>query len=110
MKMVVDPTTEAPFITPEGAERRVLSHGGGMMAVEFRFPAGVIAPIHHHPHEQIGYVVSGEVELIIDGQESQRLTAGCSYYIPPNVRHGVITLTPTVLFDCFTPIREDFLR
>jgi quercetin dioxygenase-like cupin family protein len=96
-------------ITPEGAQRRVLSYGGGMMAVQFTFEAGVSAAVHSHPHEQIGYVVSGEIDLIMEGEPTVRLRAGSSYYVPPNVRHGVITYAPTVLFDCFTPIREDFL-
>ena len=96
--------------TPEGAERRVLSHGGGMMLVEFTVPrAGIEAPIHSHPHEQLGYVKSGEIDLIMEGEETRRLTEGGSYYVAPNRRHGVITYAPTVLVDAFTPIREDFL-
>jgi quercetin dioxygenase-like cupin family protein len=97
------------FITPEGARRRVLSYGGSMMAVQFEFDAGVAAPVHSHPHEQIGYVVAGEIDLIMEGHETARLTAGSTYYVPPHVRHGIVTHAPTVLLDCFTPIREDFL-
>lgn len=95
--------------TPEGAERRVLSYGGGMMLVQFRFPAGVTAPVHSHPHEQVGYVVQGAIDLLIDGRDPVRLTEGDSYYVPPDVRHGIVTHAPTVLLDCFTPLREDFL-
>ena len=109
MKIVADAAREPAFMTPEGAERRLLSYGGGMMLVQFTFDAGVTAPIHSHPHEQVGYVVSGELDLLMEGQETTRLTAGCSYYVAPNVRHGIITHAPTVLIDCFTPIREDFL-
>lgn len=108
-QIIASAAETAPAITPEGARRRVLSHGGGMMAVQFEFDAGVAGNVHSHPHEQIGYVVSGEIDLIMEGRETVRLTAGCTYYVPPNVRHGVITHAPTVLFDCFTPIREDFL-
>ena len=109
MKLLADATHEPAFMTPEGAERRVLSYGGGMMLVQFTFDAGITAPVHSHPHEQIGYVVSGEIDLMMEGKETTRLTAGCSYYVAPNVRHGIFTRTPTVLIDCFTPIREDFL-
>ena len=109
MKLLADAAREPHFTTPEGAERRILSYGGGMMLVQFTFDAGVTAPIHSHPHEQVGYVVSGELDLLMEGQEMTRLTAGCSYYVAPNVRHGIITRAPTVLIDCFTPIREDFL-
>ena len=109
MKLLADANNEQAFTTPEGAERRVLSYGGAMMLVQFTFDAGVAAPIHSHPHEQIGYVTSGVIDLIMEEQETTRLTAGCSYYVAPNVRHGIVTHTPTVLLDCFTPIREDFL-
>ncbi len=109
MKIIANASEEAATITPEGAERRVLSYGGGMMLVQFSFPANVEAPVHSHPHEQVGYVVSGEIDLIMEGQMTRRLAAGASYYVAPNVRHGVVTLAPTVLLDCFTPIREDFL-
>ena len=109
MKILAQASNENAIITPEGAQRRVLSYGGGMMLVEFTFEPGVSAPIHSHPNEQVGYVVSGEIDLIMDGFERARLTAGGSYYVAPNVRHGIITYTPTVVIDCFTPIREDFL-
>lgn len=109
MKILAQASDERVSITPEGAQRRVLSYGGGMMLVQFTFEAGVSAPIHSHPHEQVGYVVSGEIELIMEGFERTRLAAGASYYVAPNVRHGIITHAPTVLLDCFTPIREDFL-
>jgi quercetin dioxygenase-like cupin family protein len=65
--------------------------------------------MHTHPHEQIGYVVSGAIDLLMDGYAPTRLTAGASYYVAPNVRHGIVTHAPTILLDCFTPIREDFL-
>jgi quercetin dioxygenase-like cupin family protein len=110
MKLI---TQEQPAtLTPEGAERRVLSYGGALMAVEFRFPAGVHAPIHSHPHEQIGYLVSGELELLMEQAGEMTTTllrAGASYYVPPNVRHGVVTRAPCVLLDCFTPMREEFV-
>lgn len=101
---------ESPVATtPEGGERRVLSHGGGLMLVQFSFDAGVTTALHQHPHEQIGYVVSGEIDLIMEGHETTRLSAGGSYYVAPNVPHQVVTHAPTLLVDCFSPRREDFL-
>lgn len=110
MRIIAQASHEDVVITPEGGERRVLSYGGGLMLVQFTFDAGVRAAMHSHSHEQIGYVVSGSIDLIMDGQATVRLTAGSSYYVAPNVRHGIVTHEPTVLLDCFTPIREDFLR
>jgi quercetin dioxygenase-like cupin family protein len=65
--------------------------------------------LHSHPHEQVGYVVSGEIDFNMEGHESIRLKAGGTYYVPSNVKHNIVTYAPTVLVDVFTPIREDFL-
>lgn len=110
MKVIAQASDEPFVTTPEGAERRLLSHGGNMMLVQISFPANVTAPIHSHPHEQIGYVVSGSIDLMMEGRDPTRLTAGSSYYVPPNLKHGIVTHAPTVLLDCFTPMREDFLH
>jgi quercetin dioxygenase-like cupin family protein len=110
MNVIAHAVQETFVMTPEGAERRVLSYGGNMMLVQFTFAAGVTAPMHSHPHEQIGYVVSGTLDLLMESHAPTRLTAGSSYYVAPNVRHGIVTHEPTVLLDCFTPIREDFLH
>jgi len=109
MKIITQAGQEDFVTTPEGAQRRILSYGGGLMLVEFTFESGVSAPLHSHANEQVGYVVSGEIELIMAGFERTRLTAGGSYYVAPNVKHGIVTHAPTVVIDCFTPLRADFL-
>lgn len=109
MKQIAHATQEPVVVTPDGAERRILSYGGSLMLVQFTFAAGVASARHSHPHEQVGYVVSGEVDLVMDGQETVRLRAGSSYYVAPNVKHNIVTYAPSVLLDCFTPLREDFL-
>ncbi len=42
---------------------------------------------HSHPQEQMGYILSGKVELTIAGEKK---VCGCGegYYIPSNVPHG----------------------
>ena len=109
MQIIARSADVEPVTTPEGAQRRLLSYGGTMMVVEFTFTAGTVAPVHHHPHEQVGYVVSGDLTLLMEGRPDERLGAGASYYVPSNVPHGVIIHTDTVLVDVFTPQREDFL-
>ena len=69
MKQIAHAGQEAAFATPDGAQRRVLSYGGSLMLVQFTFAAGVSSARHSHPHEQIGYVVSGEIDLVMDGME-----------------------------------------
>jgi len=110
VKTIACASHEPPFITPEGAERRVLSYGGNLMAVQFTFKAGVTSAAHTHPHEQISYVVSGEIDYCIEGSEPVRLGPGCSCYVPGGVRHYIVTRTAAVLLDCFSPIREDLLN
>ena len=62
-----------------GVTRRVLAHGGRMMAVEVQFEQGAIGPLHNHPHEQLTYVLSGEFEFTI-GEEKHVVTAGDTLY------------------------------
>lgn len=67
-------------------------------------------PPHSHPHEQISYVVSGEVNLFIK-DKTIRLEPGDMFAVPPNVPHGIQLLSEKArLVDTFCPIREDFLK
>jgi len=91
-----------------GISRRLLVHGPALMLVEFTFEGGRDLPIHTHPHEQVGYIVSGRVRLNMNG-EIRDLGPGDSYHALPNVPHGAFICEPTVVVDAFTPPREDFL-
>ena len=88
--------------------RRILQSGVGAMLVEVHFDAGAVTPVHTHPHEQITYVVSGELILTIAGVEKV-VKAGESVLLLGNVPHGARSDVPTVLLDTFTPPREEFL-
>jgi len=91
-----------------GITRRTLVHGPRMLTCEFTLEQGYDLPIHTHPHEQTGYVVSGRIRLQIDGK-SYELEAGDSYYAEANVPHGATVLETAVVVDTFTPVREDYL-
>ncbi|MBK6381577.1 MAG: cupin domain-containing protein [Chitinophagaceae bacterium] len=69
--------------------------------------AGVIAPIHSHPHEQWTYVLEGQMEFTLDG-ETQMLLPGMGAFIPSNVLHGAKAVTACKVIDVFTPVREDY--
>jgi len=90
-----------------GLIRRVLIDSGAMMTCEFTFDANVRIPDHAHPHEQVGYVVSGRIAMTVAG-ETFELGPGDSYGAPSNVRHSAFTLEPTVVVDTFSPPREDY--
>jgi quercetin dioxygenase-like cupin family protein len=50
-------------------------------------PAGGAAGRHSHPGIETGYVMEGELTLVIDGQPPKVLKAGESYQIPAGVIH-----------------------
>ena len=91
-----------------GVTRRILAHGGTMMAVEVSFEQGAVGPLHHHPHEQLTYVLSGRFAFTIDG-ETKEVSAGDTLYKRPGVVHGCVCLEAGTLLDTFTPQRDDFL-
>lgn len=64
--------------------------------------------LHSHPHDQISYVLEGKIRVKV-GTEEKIIEAGGLDIIPSNVPHGVQVLSDKlVLFDIFTPTREDF--
>jgi quercetin dioxygenase-like cupin family protein len=50
-------------------------------------PAGGAAGRHTHPGMETGYVLEGELELLIDGQPPLKVKAGESYQIPEGAVH-----------------------
>lgn len=68
----------------------------------------VVVPAHSHPHEQAGTVISGELEMTING-ETRKLKPGDTYIIPGGVEHGASTGdTPARALDMFSPVRADY--
>jgi quercetin dioxygenase-like cupin family protein len=66
-----------------------------------------VIPEHSHPHEQIGYMVSGEAEFVIEGR-SYVVRAGQMWRLPGGTRHKVITRDLAMrAIDVFYPPRED---
>lgn len=90
------------------AERKLIAHDGSMMMTEIHFTEGADGAPHDHPHEQISYVVSGEI-LFRLGKEEMILKPGDSVYIPSSVPHCLRANSDSVVLDVFTPQREDFL-
>ncbi len=101
----VSPETLDPL-----CERRVLPHTERLMAVEVRFrKGGVGAPHAHSDHDQVTYVLEGSFEVTVGG-ETRTISKGGGFTVERDVTHGVKALEDGALLDCFTPIREDFLK
>lgn len=99
--------TEAE-VTGNGLFRKVLSYTDELMCVENHFEVGAVGALHHHPHTQITYVVSGEFEFTI-GDETKIVRAGDSMLKKHGIEHGCKCLKKGILLDIFTPMREDFI-
>ena len=92
-----------------GVVRQILGYGDSIMLVRVTFNEGAEGYVHKHFHSQVSYVESGEFDVMIDGLE-QRLGAGDSFHIQPNLEHGAVCRKSGVLIDVFSPVREDFLE
>lgn len=67
-----------------------------------------VVEAHSHPHEQLGYLLEGEVEFFI-GDESRHLGPGEMWRIPGGVVHKVIAGAKGArAIDVFYPVREDY--
>jgi quercetin dioxygenase-like cupin family protein len=65
-------------------------------------------PLHHHPHEQGGIMISGKMELTI-GDETRTVTKDEAYLIASNVPHRAVAVGgPALALDIFSPVREDY--
>ena len=51
------------------------------------FVPGGVAGKHTHPGEELGYVVEGELELLIEGQPPKRVKKGEVFFVPAGVVH-----------------------
>jgi quercetin dioxygenase-like cupin family protein len=91
-----------------GVVRRVLAYNKDLMCVENTFEKGAVGALHHHPHTQITYVVSGKFEFEIDGVK-KIVEAGDTMLKMNDVIHGCTCLEAGKLLDIFNPMREDFV-
>jgi len=68
---------------------------------------GAVLPAHSHIHEQITQVISGKLEMTIDGI-TQILESDSIIVIPSNAIHSANALTDCIVIDIFYPVREDY--
>ncbi len=97
----------SPFAMADGVRGRGLFGDDGMLNLVELAP-GAIVPEHSHPHEQMGIVISGEIVMLVDGEE-RPCHAMDAMHIPSGVVHGAYGGPEgAVVLDVFIPVREDF--
>ena len=92
----------------DGLKRKILAYHESLMVVEVYFEKGAEGVVHHHPHEQIAYVLKGKFEFNVDG-EKQVVGPGDTIFVEADKPHGTICLEQGILLDIFTPYRKDFV-
>ncbi|MDZ4794352.1 MAG: cupin domain-containing protein [Bacteroidota bacterium] len=83
------------------------AHGEKMSFGLVEIKAGAILPQHQHVHEQITYIIEGQLEMEI-GSIAYSLTPGSYHVIPSNTLHGAIAVTDCKVIDAFGPVREEY--
>jgi quercetin dioxygenase-like cupin family protein len=87
--------------------RAQLIHTGAVTHSWVEVEAGATFPEHQHPHEQIVSVLSGQLELTVDGV-AHALRPGMVFVIPPNARHSGGSVSGCRVLDAFAPARDDY--
>jgi quercetin dioxygenase-like cupin family protein len=68
--------------------------GRDIVQVLTEIPVNVSSGWHHHPGEEVGYIVAGTVQMERKDRSTQILNAGDGFLIPPNVPHNATDLGP----------------
>ena len=97
------------FVEPiDGVQLALLAAGERMNVQRFRIEPGASVPEHSHPHEQLGYLIGGELAFVVNGEEIV-VGAGDSYSLASEEPHAVENRSNTVAegIDVFSPPRTD---
>ena len=92
----------------KGVHLKTMVYGAQTLLTEVKMEKGAVIPPHKHPHEQTGYLVSGHMDFLVDG-EHHIAKPGDSWNIAGNVEHGATVLEESVVVEVFSPVREDYL-
>lgn len=92
----------------EQIRSKIFTPGETIMSMLVEFKQGGFGPVHSHPHEQLGFVITGRIEITIAGVVHE-ISAGEQIFIPGNQQHSVMALEDTQLLETFTPLRHDLL-
>ncbi|MBU2645189.1 cupin domain-containing protein [bacterium] len=97
------------YLNPvDGIRLKTLTYGEKVSLTEFVMEKGNDLPAHEHPHEQIGYLVSGRIKLTVEDQVYET-GPGDSWCIPGGVKHSATIIEDSIAIEIFSPVREDYL-
>ncbi len=92
-----------------GISMKVVGHGEHTLSALFHLEAGRVLPLHEHLYEQTGTLLKGRLTLMIEGDTFQA-SPGDTWTIPPHVPHQAEVPEDCLVFEVFSPVREDYLE
>ena len=90
--------------------RKIVS-GEKLMIAKMKFKDGFLVPLHHHIHEQVTQVVSGQMRFWFgqDKELTMDLFPGDVVVIPSNLPHEALMIGDVEEIDTWSPPRQDWL-
>lgn len=91
--LVLGGATAAAAQAPQGTTRTDLQRhdlsipGRETVQARIDIPAGVVAPWHRHPGEEVIYILEGTLEYQLEGQAPVTLKAGDVLFVPAGIAH-----------------------
>ena len=92
----------------DGVDLTTLVHGDKTLMAQFSIAKGSAIPVHSHPHEQTGFLISGKVRFDVAGEVTD-VEPGDSWCIAGDVEHSADAIEDSVVIEIFSPVREDYL-
>jgi quercetin dioxygenase-like cupin family protein len=87
--------------------------GREIVQVLTEIPCGVESGWHIHPGEEVGYILAGTVQMMIQNQSTLTLHAGDPFLMPPRTPHNALDVGPgtgqmlsTYIVDVGQPLAE----
>lgn len=90
--------------------RRVTIAGRSLMLCRYEVKKGCAFEPHVHNEEQMGFVISGQIEFIVGPLRQPIIFEGGSFFrFDSGEPHGSRVLEDAVVIDVFSPVRKDYL-
>ena len=107
--MIVKAASEGFKELLEGVRLKNLVHGERTHLTKVELKKGALVPEHQHPQEQTGYLISGSLRFF-GGDEDTIVSPGDCWIFAGGEMHGAEALEDTVVLECFSPVRQDYLE
>lgn len=104
--------SEVPAEQVNPSMSRKIVSGEKLMVARMKFRDGFIVPLHHHMHEQVTQVLSGQMRFWFGKEKDQMmdLFPGDVVVIPSNMPHEALMIGEVEEIDTWAPPRQDWLN